>query len=203
MSQLEARIAQFRKMASDDPDNELGHFRLGQLLTEDNQLDEAAKSYERALELSPNFSKVYQLLAEVQIKQDQTEKAIATLTKGREVAGERGDRIPRDAMGAMLRQLGQEVPDEEPLADVGVGPTGFQCSAPQCRSGDAGRQLPGPPIPGEEGERIHKEVCAQCWEDWFRNMSIKVINELHLDLSTPNGQAEYDKYMREYFGFEG
>ena len=34
MSQLQERIAQFRKMASDDPDNELGHFRLGQLLME-------------------------------------------------------------------------------------------------------------------------------------------------------------------------
>jgi hypothetical protein len=32
--QLEERIAQFRKMAEDDPDNELGHFRLGQLLME-------------------------------------------------------------------------------------------------------------------------------------------------------------------------
>ena len=32
MSQLDERIAQFRKMATDDPDNELGHYRLGQLL---------------------------------------------------------------------------------------------------------------------------------------------------------------------------
>jgi hypothetical protein len=29
-----------------------------------------------------------------------------------------------------------------------------------------------------------------------------VINELRLDLSSEFGQAEYDKYMREYFGFE-
>jgi len=29
MSQLHDRIAQFRKMANDDPDNELGHYRLG------------------------------------------------------------------------------------------------------------------------------------------------------------------------------
>ena len=34
MSPLQERIAQFRKMANDDPDNELGHFRLGQLLME-------------------------------------------------------------------------------------------------------------------------------------------------------------------------
>ena len=41
MSQLQDRIAQFRKMANDDPDNELGHFRLGQLLLEAGQYDEA------------------------------------------------------------------------------------------------------------------------------------------------------------------
>ena len=39
MSRLQERIAQFRKMATDDPDNELGHYRLGQLLMEDKQYD--------------------------------------------------------------------------------------------------------------------------------------------------------------------
>jgi cytochrome c-type biogenesis protein CcmH/NrfG len=68
MSQLAERIAQFRKMATDDPENELGHFRLGQLLMEDGQHAEAVKSFERTLELSPQFSKVYQLLGECLIK---------------------------------------------------------------------------------------------------------------------------------------
>ena len=35
MSALDDRIAQFRKMTTDDPENELGHFRLGQLFMED------------------------------------------------------------------------------------------------------------------------------------------------------------------------
>ena len=42
----------------------------------------------------------------------------------------------------------------------------------------------------------------KCWQDWLRNYSIKVINELRLDLSTEFGQDEYDKYMRGFFGFE-
>ena len=49
---LPERIAQFRKMATDDPENELGHFRLGQLLMDDSQFAEAAKSFERTLELT-------------------------------------------------------------------------------------------------------------------------------------------------------
>ena len=68
MSQLQDRIAQFQKMAHDDPDNELGHFRLGQLLMEAGQHDEAVKSFQRTLELSPQFSKVYQLLASCLLK---------------------------------------------------------------------------------------------------------------------------------------
>ena len=45
MSSLHDRIAEFRKMANDDPDNDLGHYRLGQLLLEAGQYDEAIQSF--------------------------------------------------------------------------------------------------------------------------------------------------------------
>lgn len=54
MTQLEERIAQFKKMATDDPENESGHFRLGQLLMENLQLDQAVQSFRKTLELSPD-----------------------------------------------------------------------------------------------------------------------------------------------------
>ena len=47
MSDLENRIAQFQKMANDDPDNELGHYRLGQLYMENKQFEEAVASFNR------------------------------------------------------------------------------------------------------------------------------------------------------------
>ena len=50
--------------------------------------------------------------------------------------------------------------------------------------------------------QIYERICADCWNDWFRNYSIKVINELRLDLSTERGQAEYDRYMREFLGLD-
>src|SRR5438270_13041701 len=100
MSQLPDRIAQFRKMASDDPDNELGHFRLGQLLMEAGQYDDAAQAFRRTLELSPQFSKVYQLLGQCLMKQ-----AGQLLRKGFEVADERGDNVPREEKGRLLSQL--------------------------------------------------------------------------------------------------
>src|SRR5262249_60598153 len=110
MSQLSERIAQFRKMATDDPDNELGHFRLGQLLMEAGDYAEAAKSFERTLELSPQFSKVFQLLGECLIKTGNKEKAVEVLTKGWLTADERGDKMPRDAMAKILTDLGAPIP---------------------------------------------------------------------------------------------
>src|SRR5947209_10582254 len=197
MSQLPDRIAQFRKMASDDPDNELGHFRLGQLLMEAGQYDEAAQSFRRTLELSPQFSKVYQLLGSCLIKLDRRDEAAELLREGFAVADERGDNIPRDEIAKLLGQLGQPVPASKKAAGAGSGGDGFHCQRPGCLAGAHARQLPGPPINDDLGRRIQAAVCADCWNDWLKNYSIKVINEMRLDLSTERGQEVYDQMMQE------
>jgi tetratricopeptide (TPR) repeat protein len=202
MNQLQERIAQFRKMATDDPENELGHFRLGQLLAEDGQHEEAAKSFLRTLEIAPHFSKVYQLLGECRIAQGQRDEAARVLTDGWKMADERGDKMPREAMGKLLEQLGKPVPASKQAAGADQGPgDGFACQRPGCPSGNRAHRLPSPPFPDQLGARIEDAVCADCWDNWLRNFSIKVINELHLDLSTEHGQSEYDKYLRDYLGF--
>jgi Fe-S cluster biosynthesis and repair protein YggX/Tfp pilus assembly protein PilF len=200
MSQLQERIAQFTKMATDDPDNELGHFRLGQLLMEAGRHEEAARSFRRTLELSPQFSKVYQLLAGCLIDLGKQDEAAAVLEKGYAIADERGDNMPRDEMAKMLTQLGRPVPASKKTS---AGPAdGFRCQRPGCIAGRYARQLAKPPMSDEIGRRIYETVCADCWNDWLRNYSIKVINELRLDLSTERGQEEYDRYMREYLGLD-
>ena len=82
------------------------------------------------------------------------------------------------------------------------GEGGFRCQRPGCWAGHRARQLEKPPFGDEIGQRIYAAVCADCWMDWVRNYSIKVINELRLDLSTERGQEEYDRYMREFLGLE-
>jgi Fe-S cluster biosynthesis and repair protein YggX len=203
MSQLQDRIAQFRKMANDDPDNELGHYRLGQLLMEARQFPEAIQSFRRTLELSPRFSKVYQLLAQCLVDDNRREEAVAVLKQGFDVAEEQGDNMPREAMARMLTELGEPEPvskKKTPSGPEGVG--GFRCQRPGCWAGSRARQLEKPPFNDEIGRRIYESVCTDCWMDWLRNYSIKVINELHLDLSTERGQEEYDRYMREFLGLE-
>ncbi len=202
MDQLSDRIAQFRKMAHDDPDNELGHFRLGQLLMEAGQLDEAVQSFRRTLELSPQFSKVYQMLGSCLIKLNRRDEAAQVLQQGYSVADERGDNMPRDEMAKLLTELGQPIPASRRTAATGPAGDGFRCQRPGCFAGARARQLPGPPMSDDLGRRIHASICADCWNAWLRDYSIKVINEMRLDLSTERGQEVYDQVLREFMGFE-
>jgi tetratricopeptide (TPR) repeat protein len=205
MSQLSDRIAQFRKMATDDPDNELGHYRLGQLLLEDKQYEQAIAAFRRTLELSPQFSKVYQLLAQALLVNGQRDEAVATLREGFRIADERGDRMPRDEMSRVLVGLGEAAPEAQRQTPTPSGsPTGdgFRCQRPGCMAGSRAHQLTSAPMNDEIGRRVQQTVCADCWNSWLRDQSIKVINELRLDLSTERGQEEYDRYMREYLGLD-
>ena len=202
MSQLQDRINQFRKMANDDPENELGHYRLGQLLQEAGQYADAVASFRRTLELSPQFSKVYQLLAACLLKLNQRDEAIGVLLQGFDVADERGDNMPRDEMARMLTELGEQAPQSKKSAETAEVGGGFRCQRPGCWAGSRARKLDKPPMSDEIGRRIFETVCADCWNEWLRNYSIKVINELRLDLSTERGQEEYDRYMREFLGIE-
>jgi tetratricopeptide (TPR) repeat protein len=203
MSQLQDRIAQFRKMANDDPENELGHYRLGQLLMEAGQHEDAAQSFRRTLELSPQFSKVYQLLGACYLKLNQRAEAVRTLQEGFRVADERGDNLPRDEMARMLHDLGEAKPESKrAAAGAAAEGDGFRCQRPGCMWGARARQLPGPPMNDEVGRRVFETVCTECWTEWLRNFSIKVINELRLDLSTERGQEEYDRYMKEFLGLD-
>jgi tetratricopeptide (TPR) repeat protein len=204
MNTLQERITQFRKMANEDPDNELGHFRLGQLLMEDSQFEDAVKSFRRTLSLSPQFSKVFQLLGACLIKLNRRDEAVQVLREGFAIADERGDSIPRDEMAKLLVQLGEPAPTSQkkaskPSEPGGVG-GGFQCFRPGCVAGSRARQLPQPPINDEMGQKIYAQVCADCWDYWLRNLSVKVINEMRLDLSTEQGCEMYDQMMRETLG---
>jgi tetratricopeptide (TPR) repeat protein len=201
MSDLQERISQFRKMANDDPDNELGHYRLGQLLMEAGQHGDAIPSLQRALQISPQFAKVYQLLAECYLKLDKKPDAVKVLNEGFGIADAAGHFLPRDEMGRMLSSLGEAVPATKSTSAETAASGGFRCQRPGCMAGSRARQLPKPPLSDAFGKRIFETVCADCWNDWLRNFSVKVINELRLDLSTEHGQAEYDRYMMEFFGF--
>jgi tetratricopeptide (TPR) repeat protein len=203
MTPQQEKIAAFRKMAHDDPDNELGHYRLATSLMEAGEYEEAIGSLRRTLELSPQFSKVFQLLGECYLKLNRRAEAVQTLKEGFALADERGDNMPRDAMAKMLVEVGEPPPmPKKSAGGPAEGGGGFRCQRPGCMWGSRARQLTAPPMGDELGRRIQQTICAECWGEWLRNYSVKVINELRLDLSTERGQAEYDRYMLEFLGME-
>jgi Fe-S cluster biosynthesis and repair protein YggX len=194
MADTNARIEQFKKMANDDPNNELGHFSLGRAYLEGGLVDGAIASFQRVIELNPNMSRAYQLLATAVIQKGETSQAIEYLTKGVQVANERGDLMPKNDMIRTLRELGAPVPEmKRAEAQQPVSEGEVFCS----RCGKIGPRMAEAPFRNAQGKEIHEKVCAPCFREWV-GMGTKVINEMRLPLSDPQAQKIYDQHMMEF-----
>lgn len=196
---IEQRIQNFKKMADDDPGNELGHFSLGKAYLEAARHEEARECFERVIELNGEFSKAYQHLAEVLIATGRKPDAIDVLTRGYGIAARRGDNMPRDAMGRLLSELGAPVPAAAAAAapprpaPAAAGSGVVSCS----RCGRVAPAIPERPFKGPLGEQVLAHTCAACWAEWVA-MGTKVINELRLDFSNPMAGDIYDAHMKEF-----
>jgi Fe-S cluster biosynthesis and repair protein YggX len=198
---LDRRIAQFEKMASADPDNDMAHFSLGNAYLQAGRAAEAAASFEKCLAANPEMSKAYQLCGQAMIEAGWADKAVEVLTRGYEVAASKGDRMPQEAMAGLLASIGREPPKlaaevEAAAAKLREGGT-FICG----RTGRPGHQLPRPPFRGRLGQWIFENISDETWEAWIRQ-GTKVINELRLDLSREADAATYDRHMHEYLGVD-
>lgn len=49
------------------------------------------------------------------------------------------------------------------------------------------------------GQEIHEKVCAACWQAWLES-SVKLVNELRLDLLDPRGQFVWTEHLRAFVG---
>jgi Fe-S cluster biosynthesis and repair protein YggX len=197
---MDDKIEQFRKMAAEDPDNELGHFSLGKALIDARRFEEAVEPLQQVIALNPGYSRAYQLLGSALNRLGRRDETVDVLTRGFQIADERGDVMPRDVMGKLLESLGQTPPpiktgsrrEVESVADAG-----FQCRRCQV----TGNRLPAPPFRGALGQKVYDTICAQCWSEWVA-VGTKVINELRLRLSDPRSQEVYDQHMIEYLQLE-
>lgn len=204
MNELDQRIAQFQKMANDDPSNELGHFSLGRALLEAGRPGDALPSLKRVIELRRTMSKAYQILGEAYEKLGRRDDAVKIMTEGIKVSDELGDVMPRDTMIRLLESWGETPPPTKsrsiraaPEGVSGASKPGFRCS----RCGRPDSQLPKTPFKGALGQRVFENVCSYCWKEWIPT-GTKVINELGLILSSPAGQQAYDQYMQEFLQLE-
>ena len=197
MSETASRLDHFKKMAEADPSNELGHFSLARAYLEAGKAEEAASSFDRAIELNPKLSKAYQLSAQAYLESGKQAVAIERLTAGVKVADERGDLMPRNDMTRMLKELGAAVPELRAKAAVVAGEGEVLCN----RCGLVKKKLPRQPMNNSQGKLIYDKICNDCWREWI-GMGTKVINELRLPLADPQAQKIYDQHMMEFLNLQ-
>jgi Fe-S cluster biosynthesis and repair protein YggX len=58
------------------------------------------------------------------------------------------------------------------------------------------------PFGDEVGDFIEQNITKESWDEWME-LSIKVINELRLDLGDEKGQRAYDEHMRDFLNLPG
>lgn len=193
---IEQRIAQFENMSREDPDNDMAWFSLGGAYGQAGRLEDAAAAYRKCVELNPAMSKAYQLAGEALISAGREDEAAELLETGYRAAAERGDLMPRNAMGDLLRKIGREPPQIEVKAKK--APTGsFICQ----RTGRPGTQMERAPFRGPVGEWIRQNISRETFDGWIAQ-GTKVINELRLDLSRDEDAEMYDEHMHEYLGID-
>ncbi len=197
----QARIDQFRKMAADDPANELGHFSLGRALLDAGQLADASQSFQRVIALNPNIAKAYQLLAAAQMKLDHKDFAIETLKNGVRIAHARGDMLPRNEMLQTLRDHQIEVPELTASGTAGAPLAVGEGEVLDRRTGRPGKRLPAPPFSNKMGRFLFEHVSAESWREWI-GMGTKVINELRLPLNDPSAQKIFDDHMVDFLNLK-
>jgi len=53
------------------------------------------------------------------------------------------------------------------------------------------------PFPNEIGQRVAREICNPCWQEWLKKQSM-IINHYGLDLSNPDAQNFLFDNMKGY-----
>jgi Fe-S cluster biosynthesis and repair protein YggX len=202
------RIEQFRKMAQANPDDDLAHFALGNALVDSERFGEAVPVLRHVIKINSGYSRAYVLLANSQFATEDETAGIETLQKGYAAAITRGDLMPANEMKQRLSELEIKIDPEymleatesiaEPEEDREPGEGEIRCH----RTKRVGAVMTFDPFGDEVGAFIQQNITQESWEGWME-LSIKVINELRLDLGDVKGQRTYDEHMRDYLNLPG
>jgi len=187
------RIAQFEELCNDDPSNDMAFFSLGGAYAQAERHDDAARAYQKCIDINPQMSKAYQLGAKALLQAGRKDDAVALLRAGYTIADERGDMLPRDGMGDMLRDMG-ETPPKPAAAAAAAAPQGDMTDHATARPG---HKMPHPPFRGPVGAWIHDNITRETFDEWI-GLGTKIINELKLDLSRDEHDDTYDYGMRRF-----
>jgi Fe-S cluster biosynthesis and repair protein YggX len=201
-------IEQYREMAKANPDDDLAQFALAQALLNSDRYAEAVPVFRHVTRINPRYTRAYILLGHSLDKDGDEEAAIEAWQLGYHASMKQGTLMNADEARRQLESKGAPLTsevvellglddDEPPLSaeeeEREPGEGEIKC----IRSGRIGQKMKLNPFDDEIGDFIVEHVSQEGWEDWIE-MSIKVINELRLDLGDPEHQAVYDRHMRDY-----
>jgi len=102
------RIQQLEKILALDPDDPMTHFGLGKAYGDEQQWEQAAAAYRRAIELKPDYTAAFQGLGDALGAQGLTDELRTSLEAGIAVGTKNGDHIPTEKMKARLHRLNKE-----------------------------------------------------------------------------------------------
>lgn len=192
---INERIGRFEQLCREDAGNDMAHFSLAGAYAQAERWDDAAAAYLRAIERNEGLSKAYQLAGAAYIKAARRDDAADILRRGYVVAATRGDLMPRNAMGELLKQIGVAIP-EVAASGPAATPAG-DGSFIDLKSGRPGTKMPRPPFRGGVGAWIHEHISKQTFDEWI-GLGTKIVNELKLDLSRDEHEVVYDYAMRRF-----
>ena len=198
-------IEQYRKMAKANPDDDLAHYALGQALLDADRPAEAAPVLRHVTRINPKYTRAYLLLGRALEQDEDASGAIEAWQLGYHSANKRGELlIAREAKqhldahqapltSEIVSLLGIDEEESLPIEDRDPEEGEVRC----VKSGRIGQRMPFKPFENDIGIFIFEKISQESWEEWME-MSIKVINELRLDLGDPEGQEAYDQHMRDF-----
>ena len=201
-------IEQYREMAKANPDDDLAQFALGQALLNADRPAEAAPVFRHVTRINPRYTRAYILLGQALDQDEDEEGAIEAWQLGYHASIKQGTLMNAEEARRALESRGAPLTsevvellgldeDEPQISEEEAAREPTEGEVRCVRSGRVGQKMRFDPFDNEIGAFILERVSQESWEGWIE-MSIKVINELRLDLGNSEHQAVYDQHMKDY-----
>lgn len=205
-------IEQYREMAKENPDDDLAQFALGQALLNAQRFAEAAPVFRHVIRVNPSYTRAYILLGESLDQDGDEDGAIEAWQLGYHASMKQGMLMNASEAQRQLESRGAPLTsevvelltleEEEPISAEEAAREPSADEVRCARSGRIGKRMKFNPFDDSIGDFIQEQISQESWDDWME-MSIKVINELRLDLGNAEHQAVYDRHMRDYLNIPG
>jgi len=204
----DALIEQYREIAKENPDDDLSQFAFGQALLNASRPAEAVPVLRHVVRINPKYTKAYLLLGQALEADGDEEGAIEAWQLGYHASNKQGTLMNAKEARQLLEDRGapltseivellsfddDEPPESAEDANREPAPDEVRC----IRSGRIGKKMTFDPFDDKIGAYIMQSISQESWDAWME-MSIKVINELRLDLGDLKHQAMYEHHMQEF-----